>query len=164
MDKKLVSAINGQINAELYSSYLYRAMAEDFKYKNWDSIARWLDIQAAEEKTHADKFISFLNDTGEKVEFKELAAPPTAWKSALECFEQVLKHEKKITALINALDDLAAKVNDKPAQIMLQWFINEQVEEEKNSAYIVEKLKIVKPDTGGFFMFDKQLGKRGESK
>ena len=163
MDKKLASAINEQINAELYSAYLYKAMSEDFKLKNWDGIAHWLKVQEGEEKAHAEKFIGFLNDRGEKVFLKAIPQPPFAWKTALECFEQVYDHEKNITRSINALDDLASKVDDKPAKILLQWFISEQVEEEKNSSYIVEKLKLIKQDSGGFFMFDKQLGKRGQS-
>ncbi len=163
MDKKLAGAINEQINSELYSAYLYKAMSLDFKNKNWDGVAQWLKVQESEEKTHAEKLISFLNDRGEKVILKAIPQPPSSWKTALECFEQVYDHEKNITRQINALDDLASKVDDKPAKILLQWFITEQVEEEKNSSYIVEKLKLVKQDSGGFFMFDKQLGKRGQS-
>ncbi len=106
------------------------------------------------------KFFQFLSDRGERVALKEIPKPPFEFKSALDVFEKTLEHEKKVTQMINNLYSLAKEVNDNAAQIFLQWFITEQVEEEKNASDILTKLKRITPDSGGFFMLNRALGEK----
>ena len=162
LSKKLLTQLNGQINAELYSSYLYLSMAAYFESANFRGLARWMRTQAGEEYGHAMKFYDYVIARGGKVELAAIAAPPTMWKSALDVFQVTLKHEQGVTARINALADLAAAEKDHATSVTLQWFISEQVEEEASATEIVERLKLIKDSTGGLFMLDHQLGKRGE--
>ncbi|MBU1125669.1 MAG: ferritin, partial [Candidatus Omnitrophica bacterium] len=122
--------------------------------------AHWLKVQHKEEVGHAMKIFDFLNDRGVRVLLQSIPQPTQDFASVREVFEETLKHEKKVTALLNALSDLAEEVDDKAAEIFLQWFITEQVEEEKSATVIVENLKIVKPDSPALLMLDKGLGKR----
>ena len=162
MDKKLAKELNQQINEEMASAYIYQAMAAWLENKNYEGFAGWMKVQAKEETAHADKFYKFLLDRGEKIEFLAIGKPENDFASVLEIFEITLKHEKFIPGRINLLSELAEKVKDRPAEIMLQWFITEQVEEEKNPAVMIEKLKLIKEGTGGFFYLDKEAGKRGK--
>jgi ferritin len=157
---KVVQAINKQINAELYSSYLYLSMSAYFSANNWMGFAAWLKIQSTEEYSHAMKFYSYLIERGGKVELTEIEAPKTEWKSALAAFEEVYSHELKVTELINGLFKLARDEKDTATEMILHWFINEQVEEEANAIAIVENLKKIKDSTNGLFMLDHHLGKR----
>ena len=143
INKPMQDAMNDQINKELYSSYLYLSMAAYFEDKNLLGFARWMRIQEAEEREHAMKFYDFILERGGKVTLKTIDAPKTEWKSTLEVAEEVAAHEAKVTASIYALYELALKEKDYPAQVMLQWFITEQVEEEKNAAEIVANLKLI---------------------
>ncbi len=154
------NAINEQINKELYSSYLYLSMAAYFENRNLPGFAKWMHVQADEEHEHGMKFFQHLADRGAKVELKAIAGPEIDWKTNLDVFKQVQEHEAVVTASINALYELALKEKDYPAQVILQWFINEQVEEEKNAADIVQQLELI--DAGGtaVLMLDRQLGKR----
>jgi len=161
MDKKLREELNKQINEEIASAYIYQAMAGWMESKNYEGFTKWMKIQAKEETAHADRFYAFLMDRGEKVEFLEIAKPENDFTSVLHIFEKALKHEKFITARINKLYELAKKTDDNPTKVMLQWFITEQVEEEKNPTVMIEKLKLIKEGTGGFFYLDKEAGKRG---
>ncbi|MFN2119808.1 MAG: ferritin, partial [Anaerolineales bacterium] len=136
ISKAMQDAINDQINKELYSSYLYLSMAAYFENKNLPGFAHWMRIQESEEREHAMKFYDFMLDRGATVLLAAIAAPESDWKSALDLFKQVAQHEAAVTASINALYELALKEKDYPAQVMLQWFITEQVEEEKNAAEI----------------------------
>jgi ferritin len=154
-------AMNEQINRELFSSYLYLSMAAYFEDKNLSGFARWMRVQEAEEREHAMKFYDFIVERGGKVTLKAIEAPKTEWKSTLEVAQEVAVHETKITDSINALYELALKEKDYPAQIMLQWFINEQVEEEKNAAEIVANLKLIEDRGTAVLMLDHRLGKRG---
>jgi ferritin len=158
--KKMLDALNEQINAELYSSYLYLAMAADFEAKNLKGFAKWMEVQAKEEAGHAKKFYDFLVDRGGRVALKVIAAPPAEWKSPLAAFEEAYAHEQKVTGLIHKLAELAAAEKDHAAAVMLQWFVTEQVEEEANASEIVEKLKLVKDSAQGLFMMDSLLGQR----
>ena len=158
--KAMQDAMNEQINKELYSSYLYLSMAAYFENKNLTGFAHWMRVQEAEEREHAMKFYDFLLERGGQVELKAIAAPATSWNSNLELFREVADHEAKVTASINALYELALTEKDYPAQVMLQWFINEQVEEEKNAAEIVANLELIEERGTAVLMLDKQLGKR----
>ena len=158
--KPMQDALNEQINKELFSSYLYLSMAAYFEEKNLSGFGNWMRVQADEEREHAMKFYNFILETGGKVELKAIEAPKTEWNSNLEVAEEVAAHEAKVTASIYALYELALKEKDYPAQVMLQWFISEQVEEEKNAAEIVANLKMIEERGTAVLMLDKQLGKR----
>ncbi len=158
--KKMQDALNEQVNAELYSAYLYQAMAAHFATGNLKGFAHWMDLQAKEEQAHARKMYEFLLDRGGRVTLKAIAAPPAEWKSPLAIFEESYAHEQKVTGLIHKLVDLARAENDHAAEVFLAWFVSEQVEEEANASEIVEKLKMVKDHTQGLLMMDAQLGQR----
>lgn len=161
ISKAMQEAINEQINKELYSSYLYLSMAAYFENANLPGFAKWLHIQADEERGHAMKFYEHLVDRGGRVLLKAVAGPETEWRSSLAAFKVVQEHEAKVTALINALYETALKEKDYPAQVLLQWFINEQVEEEKNAAGIVQQLELIDAKGTAVLMLDHQLGRRG---
>ncbi len=157
----LVKTINEQINKELFSAYLYLSMGAYFEGKNLPGFANWMKVQAGEEYGHAMKFFHHLVERGAKVELKAIAAPQVDWKSNLEVVKQVKEHEQFITASINALYEQALAEKDYPAQIMLQWFINEQVEEEKNAEDLIHQVGAVEGNALGLVMLDQYLGKRG---
>jgi ferritin len=159
--KAMQDAMNEQINKELFSSYLYLSMAAYFEAKNMPGFAHWMRVQEAEEREHAMKFYDFILECGGKVSLKAIEAPKADWKSSLELFEEVAEHEAKVTASINALYELALKEKDYPAQVMLQWFITEQVEEEKNAAEIVANLRLIEERGTAVLMLDHRLAKRG---
>jgi len=159
--KAVQDSINEQINKEWYSAILYLSMAAFFEDKNLPGFAHWMRLQADEERTHAMKFYDHLIERGGRVLLKAIAAPGTDWKSNLEVFQEAQAHEAKVTASINALYELALKEKDYPAQVLLQWFITEQVEEEKNAAEIVAQLEMVEARGTAVLMLDHRLAKRG---
>ena len=161
INKSMQDAMNDQINKELYSSYLYLSMAAYFEDRNLPGFSRWMRVQEAEEREHAMKFYDFILERGGKVTLKAIDAPKTEWASTMEVAEEVAAHEAKVTASIYALYELALKEKDYPAQVMLQWFISEQVEEEKNAAEIVANLKLIEERGTAVLMLDHRLGKRG---
>jgi ferritin len=160
--KTIQDATNEQINKELYSSYLYLSMAAYFESKNLPGFAKWMRVQADEEIKHGMKFYQHLVDRGGRVLLKGIAAPETDWKSNLDVFKEAQSHEAAVTASINNLYELALKEKDYPAQVLLQWYITEQVEEEKNAAEIVQQLELIDAHGTAVLMLDHQLGKRGE--
>ena len=160
MDKKLQKAFNDQIKNELYSAHIYLAMAAYFETKNLIGFAHWMKVQYKEEVSHAMKMFEFLNDRGIKVLLQAIPQPTLEYNSTLEVFDETLKHEKKVTSLINALYSLAKEVNDNASSVFLQWFISEQVEEEKNASYIIDTLKMIKPEGPALIMLDRELAKR----
>jgi len=160
--KAMQDAINDQINKELYSSYLYLSMAAYFADKNLPGFASWMRKQEGEEREHAMKLYDFLVDRGGRVALKAIAAPEGDWKGALELFKQVAAHEAAVTASIHNLYEVALKEKDYAAQVVLQWFVNEQVEEEKNAGEIVAQLELVEARGTAIMMLDHRLGKRGE--
>ena len=162
INKIMQDAMNEQINKELYSSYLYLSMAAYFEDKNLSGFAHWMRVQETEEREHAMKFYDFILERGGKVTLKAIDAPKTEWASTMEVAEEVAAHEAKVTASIYALYETALKEKDYPAQIMLQWFISEQVEEEKNAADIVANLKLIEDRGTAVLMLDHQLAKRGK--
>ncbi|MDI3542584.1 MAG: ferritin [Candidatus Atribacteria bacterium] len=160
LSKKLEDAINEQIKNELYSAYLYLAMAAHCEHKNFKGFANWLKIQAKEEVSHAMRLYDFVNDRGGRVVLGAINQPPVEYQSFTEMFEKVLNHEKEVTAKINHLYDLAKEENDYALQVHLQWFINEQVEEEKNPAEILAMLQLAGESGNGIMMLDHELGER----
>jgi ferritin len=161
MDKKLEKALNEQIKNEFYSSYLYLAMAAYLEAKTLPGFAHWMKVQAKEEWGHGMKIFGFLIDRGVKVTLQEIAQPPADFGSPVDIFEKVLGHEKKVTGMIDALYKLSADVSDNAARVFLHWFVNEQVEEEKNATYILDTLKSMKCESGpALIMMDRELAKR----
>ncbi len=160
ISKKMEDALNEQVNAELYSSYLYLSMESYFKSQNVNGFANWMRIQTQEEVMHATKIYDFINERGGRVILKTIEGPPTEWDSTLAVFKAVYEHEQKVTGLINDLVDLAIKEKDHATNSFLQWFVNEQVEEESTADEIVQQLKMMENAPGGIFMFDRELGQR----
>jgi ferritin len=155
-------AINEQINKEFFSSYLYLSMAAYFENKNLPGFAQWMHVQANEERGHGMKLFEHLLERGGKVELKGIGAPQIVWKTSLDVFKQVQEHEAAVTSSIYSLYELAHTEKDYPAQVLLQWFITEQVEEEKNAADIVQQLELIDARGTAVLMLDHQLGKRGK--
>lgn len=162
ISKSMQDAINEQIKNEFYSSYLYLSMAAHFESANLPGFANWMRIQTGEEKDHALRFFQYMLDRGGKVELKAIDQPPMTWKTPREAFEHVLEHEQKVTSLINDLFALAVKENDYASQVMLQWFLTEQVEEEKNASLILEQIKLIDARGTALYVLDHQLSKRSE--
>ncbi len=160
ISKKMQDALNSQVNAELYSAYLYLAMETYFQSINLPGFANWMRVQSQEELSHAMKIYDFINDCGGRAKLDAIDKPTGEWKSALDVFEAVYKHEQKVTGLINKVVDLAIKENDHATNNFLQWFVTEQVEEEKNASDIVAKLKMLKGATQAVYMLDRELGQR----
>jgi ferritin len=160
LSKKLENAINKQINAELWSAYLYLSMSAYFESINLGGFATWMRVQAQEEVSHAMKFYNHIIERRGRVLVSAVAAVPTSWKSPLHAFDEAFKHEQKVTAMIENLANIATTEKDYAATSMLKWFHDEQVEEELQTDTIVQKLKMVEKSTGGLFMLDRELGKR----
>jgi len=156
-------AFNKHMNAELFSWYLYLALSAHFEAKNLMGFANWLKFQAGEEMGHAMKFYDYLAKVNAKVEFLQIEAPKTGWKSTLEAFQQVYDHEVKITNGINELMDIAIAEKDYPGVNFLKWFVDEQVEEVSTSQLILEKVKLVGDNPNGLFMLDRELAMRSAS-
>lgn len=153
-------AVSEQIKHEFYSAYLYLSMAGSFEVASLPGFAQWMRKQSEEEREHAMKLFDFLLDRGEHVELQAIDQPPYAFRSSLDTFEQALEHEKEITSRIHELYDLSARENDYPAQVLLGWFVTEQVEEEKNATEIVERLKMAGEDGAALLLLDRELGQR----
>ncbi len=160
LKKSVEDALNKQINAEMYSSYLYLAMSAYMESISMKGFARWLRIQAKEELGHAMKFYDYAIEAGGTVRLTAIEAPKTPWKSAGAVFDQVLAHEKKVTGLINGIMDIAVKEKDYATQNFLGWFVKEQVEEEANASEIVAQIGIIGDVPGHLFCLDRELGKR----
>lgn len=158
--ENIEKSINDQINAELYSAYLYLSMAADFADKGYEGMEQWMRAQAREEKEHAMRFFDYLQDRGGRVKLEAIEKPKEKWESPLEAFEEALEHEKYVTERINEMADLAEKEKDRATLNMLQWFIDEQVEEEDSTENIVNKLKMVEESPSGLMMLDSKLGER----
>ncbi len=157
---KMQAAINAQINAEMWSAYLYLAMSNDAAHKGLKGVSHWFRKQYDEEMVHAFKFASYLQSQMAKVELKPIAKVDTEWSNVVKMFEQTIAHEKKVTSLIVALCDQAAKEKDYATSNMLQWYVNEQIEEEETAQGILDALNMIGDDKAAFYMFDKELGTR----
>jgi ferritin len=160
LKENIQDAINDQINAEIYSAYLYYSMAAYFESISLKGFSHWMRVQALEEMTHVQKFFSYINDRGGRVLVKPIEAPPTEWDSPLAIFEATYAHEVQVTALINKLMDLAVAESDHASCNFLQWFVGEQVEEEASADDVVQKFKLVDKSEGGLFLLDQEMDKR----
>ena len=160
LSDKLVTAINDQIQYEYYSAFVYKAMQAYFEVEDLPGMANWMDIQFQEEMSHAEKLFNFVCETGSKVTLQGMEAPRNEYSSPLEAFEESLEHEQSVTTRINNLMDLAIEEKNHAAQIFLQWFVTEQIEEESNVGQIITKLKRVKEDGRGLMMIDNELATR----
>lgn len=161
LSKKISDEMNAQIKHEFTSAYAYLAMSAQFEAENLPGFAHWMRVQAQEEVEHAMKFFDFINDRLGTVVLQAVEQPPSHFGSPLEAFQKALEHEKKITGLINEIYASAEKENDYASKVFLNWFIDEQVEEEKNADAIVETLKRIGDSRDGLFMLDRELGSRG---
>ncbi len=157
---KMLNALNKQIQEELYSAYLYLSMSNWFDSIGLKGFANWMMVQFKEELAHAMKIYNYIQYQGGFVELMEIAKPPAKWDSPLHAFEETLKHERHITQCINELVDLAEELKDRATFNFLQWFVDEQVEEEANDIEIIEKLKLIGDNKSALFMLDKELGGR----
>jgi ferritin len=160
LKKPVEDALNKQLNAELYSSYLYLAMSAYTVTLPLKGFASWLRIQSREELAHAIKFYDYIIEIGGSVKLTAIDAPKTSWKSAGAVFDQVYTHEQKVTGLIHGLMDIAIKEKDYATQNFLSWFVKEQVEEEANACEIVAKIKMIGDIPGHLLYLDHELGKR----
>src|SRR5208283_2388477 len=160
ISKSIQDAINDQINKELYSSYLYLAMSTYYAESNFSGFASWMKVQSTEEYSHAMKFYGYVIERNGHVELETIEKPHAKFKSPVDVFKQVLEHEQKVTGMINKLYELAIKEKDYPTQIMLEWFITEQLEEEKNAGDVLEQLKMVGDSPVSLIMIDRQLAAR----
>lgn len=160
LNQKVQDALNRQINAELYSSYLYLSMAAWFESQTLPGMATWMRVQAQEELMHAMKFYGFIPQRNGRVALTAIEAPKTQWSNPIEAFQEAQQHEKKVTAMINGLVDLAVAEKDHATETFLQWFVNEQVEEEASVLLIVDRLKMVGESPVAYFMLDSVLGQR----
>ena len=160
LKENVQKALNDQINAEFFSSYLYLSMANYFESNSLSGFANWMTIQAQEELTHAMKILDYVNERGARVFLTAIEGPKTEWNSSLEAFEEAYQHEQKITGLINDLTDLAIAEKDHATKNFLQWFVTEQVEEEASVDEIVNKLKLIGDSGHGLFMLDREMGLR----
>ena len=157
---EMEKAINEQINAELYSAYLYLSMSAYFQSQNLPGFANWMRVQFQEETLHALKFYDYLNERGGRVKLAAIDAPAQEWPSTLAVFEETLAHERKVTALINKLVDLSLKLSDHATNIMLQWFVTEQVEEEATAEQVLLELKMIEGNSSALFLMNRELGAR----
>lgn len=160
LSKKLEKQINEQIKHELYSAYLYLAMAAQFEAENLPGFAAWMKKQALEEQEHAMKFFGYVNERGGRVVLEAIDKPETEFGTPVEVFTETLAHEQKVTGLINALYETALEEKDYASQSFLQWFIDEQVEEEDTASGILETLKMIGDKGHALLMVDRQLGAR----
>jgi ferritin len=160
LSQKIQDAINEQIKNELYSAYLYLSMAAYAEDANLPGIAHWMRLQYQEEVMHGLKFFDYVNERGGRVTLYALDQPPSEFKSPLDVFERTLEHEQKVTGLINSLYALAVEERDYATQMMLHWFIEEQVEEESTASGILETLKMIGDNSNALLMLDRELGQR----
>jgi len=160
INNKVQKAINEQIKDELYSGYLYLAMAAYLESADWSGFAHWMRTQADEELSHALKLYEYLNERGGRVELQTIDAPPKEFDSPLDVFEKAYAHEQHVTQLIHTLYETAAAEKDYATQSMLKWFIDEQVEEEDNTSTIVAQLCLAGDKGNALLMLDRVLGER----
>lgn len=160
ISKELHEAINKQINAELWSAYLYLSMGMDAQHKGYPGVANWFKVQFSEEQDHARILMNYLNSQDCKVVLAAIDAVPTHWESVLDMFKQTLEHERKVTAMINDVTAIAHKDRDFASMNRLMWFVNEQVEEEDTARGMIDAVEAVEGNKYGMYMLDKELAGR----
>ena len=159
LSTRLHDAINAQVNAELWSAYLYLAMSLDAEAKGYKGVANWFYVQFQEEQAHARIFMNYLNSRDAKVELLPIEGVPSSWETVLDMFKQTLEHEKKVTSLINNLAAIANEDRDFASINRLNWFIDEQVEEEESARDMIFTVEAVEGDKYGMYMLDKEIGR-----
>ncbi|MDP6490133.1 MAG: ferritin [Kiritimatiellia bacterium] len=157
---KMAQALNEQINAELYSAYLYLAMASWAGTQGMRGASSWFFVQAREEMTHVWRFYDYISSQGRQVILDAVEKPPADFETMMKAFEETLAHEQKVTGLINDLVATARTENDNATAIFLQWYVTEQVEEEESVGEIIDQLKLAGDEGGGLLMIDRELGTR----
>ncbi len=160
ISEKMTAALNKQINAEMYAGYLYLAISSYCSYTGLKGASKWFFVQTQEESTHALRIYNYVNRLGEHAKLASIKEPPTDFDSLQAMFEAALQHEQKVTGMINDLVNLAIEEKDHATEIFLQWFVNEQVEEEESVNDVLAQLKLAGEDKSGLFMIDKELGAR----
>ena len=160
ISEKMTKELNNQVNAELYSAYLYLAMSACATDMDFNGAANWFFLQMQEEMTHAQKIYDYICSQGNRVELEAIEKPPAQFESLKKMFEETLAHEKKVTSLINGLADLALEEKDHATSNFLQWFVDEQVEEEESVNDILAQLKLAGDQGPGLYMLDKSLSER----
>ena len=160
LKENVQEALSAQLNAEMYSSYLYLSMSSYFSSTDLAGFANWMRVQAKEELMHAMKFYDYINERGGRIFLKPIEGPPTEWKSPQDAIEHTLRHEEKVTGLINELVDLAIAEKDHATNNFLQWFVSEQVEEEASATEVLQKVRRVGDNTSSLFMLDSELAQR----
>ncbi len=160
ISEKIQQAFNDQVNAELFSAYLYLSMHHYFQAEGLPGFANWMYVQTLEEMTHAQKFFDFVNERNGRVILKAIETPQSEWESPLDAFKDALKHEEYITGQINDLLKLSRDENDYAAESFLKWFIDEQVEEEASVQEIIDKLKLMAESGHGLYIIDRELAQR----
>lgn len=160
LSKRIEKELNDQINAEFWSAYFYLSMAAYFENNNLPGFANWMKVQYHEEILHVMKFFNYVNDRGGRVLLKPIDAVKTEWKDEIEVFEDILKHEQKVTGLINNLVNIALGEKDHATHNILQWYVSEQVEEESNVDEILQQLKMMEGNKHGLLMLDRELKQR----
>ncbi len=160
MNKKVYKAFNEQVQAELYSAYMYLAMSIDLEDKNLKGMAHWMKLQYEEERQHAFRLAKFMQERGMKPELLQIDMPPAEYGTPLETFTKALEHEQYVTSRIHSMYELAMKEKDYAAMTHLHWFIDEQVEEEDQTRDIVDRLKMIGDNMNGIFVFDAHLAER----
>jgi len=157
ISKKMEQKLNDQINAELSAWYSYLSMSAYSKSLSLDGVATWFAAQSEEERTHAMKIYNYLDEQDASIELKEIKKPILDFGSIEKCFTKSLEQEKHVTKLITELMDLAVEEKDYGTQVLLQWFVNEQIEEEASIRKIIEDLKLIKDSGQGLFIFDREM-------
>ncbi len=160
LKENILKALNSQLNAELYSAYLYLSMEAYFESIDLSGCANWMRAQAQEELTHAMKIYGYIVQRGERVTLSTIDGPQVEWDSPVAVFEHVYKHEQKVTGLINDLVDLSVSESDHATSNFLQWFVAEQVEEEESASSVLQRMKLAENSKSGLFMLDSELGQR----
>jgi ferritin len=160
LSEKMQEKLNSQLNAELYSAYLYLSMSAYFESLNLPGFANWMRVQAREELLHTEKFFDHINERDGRVALRPVDGPTTDWDSPVAVFEEVYGHEKKVTGLVNDLVSASLKESDHATNTFLQWFVTEQVEEESSAQKVLQSLKLVGKDGAGLLMLDRELAQR----
>ena len=160
LNPRVEAAFNAQINAEMWSAYLYLSMAAYCHDAGYTGMAKWFQVQFKEEQDHAQIFFNYVISRGGRVKLEPIAEVETEWASPVAVFEHTLQHEKKVTMLINDLYTVAVEEKDYASQSMLKWFIDEQVEEEETARNFIDDLKKIGDHGYGLYMFDKELAAR----
>jgi ferritin len=160
ISNRLEKELNKQMNAELYSAYLYLSMSAFLSEKNLNGFSHWMMLQFEEEQSHAMKLFQYILDRGGKINLEKIEKPKTVWKDIIDIFENVLEHEQKVTGLINELVNLAMEEKDHATVVLLQWYVSEQVEEESSVSDILDQLKLIEGKGSGLFMLDREAKDR----